>query len=235
MAVEAYQPMSLDSRAAILSQIRQSQTRLEEPVRNKVEAEPIGDTRGDSENLVERFSREAEEAGAQQHHVLREEDAVEVVHQILCDNDASDILAWTSTDLLMGELNKTLIRRGYRLLDAVLPKSADERKVKLGQLAQAQVGVTGALAGIAATGTVVLASGPDRARLAWLLPPVHVVLLSSHSIYPTLSSFFSEREDCVRRSSHVAFVTGPSRTADIEQTLTRGVHGPTNVHIVLVD
>ena len=135
----------------------------------------------------------------------------------------------------MGELNKTLIRRGYRLLDAVLPKSADERKIKLGQLAQAQVGVTGALAGIAATGTVVLASGPDRARLAWLLPPVHVVLLSSHSIYPTLSSFFSGHEDCVRRSSHVAFVTGPSRTADIEQTLTRGVHGPTNVHIVLVD
>ena len=131
----------------------------------------------------------------------------------------------------MGELNKTLIRRGYRLLDAVLPKSADERQVKLGQLAQAKVGVTGALAGIA----VVLASGPDRARLAWLLPPVHVVLLSSHSIYPTLSSFFSGHEECVRRSSHVAFVTGPSRTADIEQTLTRGVHGPTDVHIVLVD
>ena len=55
MAVEAYQLMSLDSRAAILSQIRQSQTRLEEQVRNKVQAEPISDTRGDSENLVERL------------------------------------------------------------------------------------------------------------------------------------------------------------------------------------
>ena len=74
--------MSLDSRAAILSQIRQSQTRLEEQVGNRVQAEPIGETRGDSENLVERFRREAEVAGAQQHRVLGQEDAVEVVHQI---------------------------------------------------------------------------------------------------------------------------------------------------------
>ena len=118
--------MSLDSRAAILSQIRQSQTRLEEQVRNKVQADPIFDTPGDSENLVERFSQEAEVAGAQQHRVLGQEDAVEVVHQILCDNDASDILAWNSTDPLIGQLNKTLIQRGYRVLDAVLPKSADE-------------------------------------------------------------------------------------------------------------
>jgi L-lactate dehydrogenase complex protein LldG len=68
----------------------------------------------------------------------------------------------------------------------------------------------------------------------WLLPPLHVVVLPSPFLYPTLSAFVMAH-DLVGHSSHVALVTGPSRTADIEQTLTIGVHGPKQVHIVLLD
>ena len=62
-----------------------------------------------------------------------------------------------------------------------------------------------------------------------------MVVLHSSLVHPTLSVFMGECDELVRCSSHVAFVTGPSRTADIEQTLTIGVHGPKEVHILLVD
>jgi L-lactate dehydrogenase complex protein LldG len=78
-------------------------------------------------------------------------------------------------------------------------------------------------------------SGPSRPRLASLLPPVHVALVSKRALYPTMAAFFSAHPNIVREGSNLVFITGPSRTADIEQTLTLGVHGPRQVHVVLVE
>jgi L-lactate dehydrogenase complex protein LldG len=61
-----------------------------------------------------------------------------------------------------------------------------------------------------------------------------VVVLSIHRIHATLADFLAAHVDDVPRTAHLAIVTGPSRTADIELTLTRGVHGPKDVHIVIV-
>jgi L-lactate dehydrogenase complex protein LldG len=84
--------------------------------------------------------------------------------------------------------------------------------------------------GLADTGSVVLLSS-DEPRARSLLPEVHVVHLRADRILPGLEALFEALGTDL--PSSVAVVTGPSRSADIEQTLTVGVHGPAEVHIVL--
>ena len=92
-------------------------------------------------------------------------------------------------------------------------------------------GVSRALYGLADTGSVVLASSPDEPRARSLLPAVHVSLLDEDRILPGLAELFDALGG--ELPSALAIVTGPSRSADIEQKLVVGVHGPGEVHVVL--
>jgi len=101
--------------------------------------------------------------------------------------------------------------------------------------ATAAVGVTGANFAFAATGTVVLESTAEDIRLATTLPEHHVVLLDPAKILeddlaavPHLRTFHQNNP-----RNYLAYITGPSRTADIERVLTIGVHGPKQLHILL--
>ena len=93
-------------------------------------------------------------------------------------------------------------------------------------------GVSPASYGVAATGSVVLAASPEEPRARHLLPEVHVSLLREDRIVSDLEDLFAAlgRE----LPSALAIVTGPSRSADIEQRLVVGVHGPREVHVVLI-
>jgi L-lactate dehydrogenase complex protein LldG len=93
-------------------------------------------------------------------------------------------------------------------------------------------GVSTALYGLADTGSVVLAASPEEPRARSLLPAVHVSLLHEDRILPDLASLFAAIGDDL--PSALAIVTGPSRSADIEQQLAVGVHGPGEVHVVLL-
>lgn len=93
-------------------------------------------------------------------------------------------------------------------------------------------GVSQAEYGLADTGSVVLAAGPDEPRSRHLLPEVHVSLLAEERILPGLAELF--RAVGGDLPSALAIVTGPSRSADIEQRLVVGVHGPREVHVVLL-
>jgi L-lactate dehydrogenase complex protein LldG len=94
------------------------------------------------------------------------------------------------------------------------------------------VGVSRALYGLADTGSVVLAASPEEPRGRSLLPRVHVSELREADILPGLDELFAALGTDL--PSALAIVTGPSRSADIEQILTIGVHGPAEVHVVLV-
>ncbi len=96
-----------------------------------------------------------------------------------------------------------------------------------------RVGVTGALTGIAETGSIVVVSGKGRPLTASLLPQVHIALLKTSSLVPTLEDALRRPE--IRAASASVIITGPSRTADIEMTLTIGVHGPGELIVFLID
>ena len=93
-------------------------------------------------------------------------------------------------------------------------------------------GVSTALYGLADTGSVVLAASPEEPRARSLLPAVHVTLLREDRILPGLDELFAVLGADL--PSALAIVTGPSRSADIEQKLVIGVHGPGEVHVVLL-
>jgi L-lactate dehydrogenase complex protein LldG len=97
------------------------------------------------------------------------------------------------------------------------------------------VGVTGAFAAIAETGTLVLASGPDTPATTSLLPETHIAMVNAGSIVPHMEDAFAlSRESFGQLPRSITFVSGPSRTADIDQTIVVGAHGPSRVHIILV-
>ena len=95
------------------------------------------------------------------------------------------------------------------------------------------VGITYAQAGIAETGTLVLDSSVERNRLVSLVPPVHIAILDASRIYTTLAQTLEVLQRRGELSPAITFITGPSRTADIELTLTIGVHGPQELHVIV--
>ena len=91
--------------------------------------------------------------------------------------------------------------------------------------------------GIAATGTCVVATDDEETRLATMLPEISIIVLNASDIVPDLpdiATFLRERQT-VGRASYTSFITGPSRTADIERVSAIGVHGPLELVIVLVE
>ncbi len=97
------------------------------------------------------------------------------------------------------------------------------------------VGITSADYALSDTGTMVMIASPAEARLVSLLPPVHVAVFPASRMLTGLDELFTLIPDPARITSSMVMITGPSRTADIEQILVRGVHGPGEVHVVIVD
>jgi L-lactate utilization protein LutC len=100
--------------------------------------------------------------------------------------------------------------------------------------AAADVGITSADYALADTGTLVLFSSGEEARMISLLPPVHVAVLPKQRILTGLDELLALVPMPAERSSSMVLITGPSRTADIEQILVRGVHGPGDIHVIVV-
>lgn len=95
------------------------------------------------------------------------------------------------------------------------------------------VGISTVQAAIAETGTLVLDSTRERHRLVSLVPPVHIAIVRASQIYRTLSEVLSLIRKDKEISPAVTFITGPSRTADIELTLAIGVHGPQELYVII--
>jgi len=98
----------------------------------------------------------------------------------------------------------------------------------------ADIGISGVEFGIAETGSVFQDGYDIATRLVTILPPLHVVFLPSANIVPGITEAF----EIISRSfdrGYIGFITGPSRTADIERVLTIGVHGPSRFAIIAVD
>ena len=172
--------------------------------------------------LTKTFCTAAEAVGAEVASVAGVEAVMDYVKQLATGPVIVPQFA-TGTRLGLASVLKT---GGIELVQSDLRQGA----------AAAAVGVTGANFAFAATGTVVLESTAEDIRLASTLPEHHVVLLDPAKILvddlaavPYLRTFH-QNSPC----NYLAYITGPSRTADIERVLTIGVHGPKQLHILLL-
>jgi L-lactate dehydrogenase complex protein LldG len=100
--------------------------------------------------------------------------------------------------------------------------------------ATSDFGITSADYALSDTGTLVMLSSLEEARMISLLPPVHIAVVSRERILTGLDELFTLVPNPAEVSSSMVLITGPSRTADIEQILVRGVHGPGEIHVVVV-
>jgi L-lactate dehydrogenase complex protein LldG len=101
--------------------------------------------------------------------------------------------------------------------------------------ASAGVGITSADYVLADTGTLVMLSSAEEARVISLLPPAHLAIVSSRRILSGLDELLTLLPNPAAQTSSMVLITGPSRTADIEQILVRGVHGPGEIYAVIVE
>lgn len=101
--------------------------------------------------------------------------------------------------------------------------------------AGADIGITSVDYALAATGSFVMISSASEARLISLLPPAHIAIFPRSLILANLDQLLSILPKPAEQTSSMVLITGPSRTADIEQILVRGVHGPGEVCAVIVD
>lgn len=170
--------------------------------------QPVGTAAPSPGDLLERFSRELTALGGTVER-LSAAALADRLRAFLAEKGASQALADETAAPFLGEA--AVLRP-----DPSLP-----------------LGVTGALCAIAETGSLVLTSLADQALTASLLPPVHAVILKASQMAATVAEALARPE--VRRAAAGVIITGPSRTADIEMTLTIGVHGPGELRVFLVD
>ena len=177
---------------------------------------------------VDQFIKELTRIGGKAHAASDLGHAAEIFATILKEYDDARLRVRWSTPL-----TESLDREAAELLPAL----STEEVIRL--CSAAQIGLTEADYGIAETGSLVLESGPGRSRLASLLPPVHIAILPESRILPSLVSFTERYADLketarLKDMACLTFISGPSRTADIEMTLTLGVHGPQALHTIIL-
>jgi L-lactate dehydrogenase complex protein LldG len=198
-------------------------------------AVPLGAEPHDRAELLARFRAEWQALAGHVHEAVSVADVTDVVAAVCRPRQARHVLAWSEAAIGLDGLDEALMRRGLALDRGMVPRDPVERAARMESLGGIQVGLTGADALLAESGSVVVVSGPGRGRLASLLPPVHIAIARAAKIYYSLEHLLAAEPALGTAGSNFVSISGPSRTADIEMTLTRGVHGPGEVHVILMD
>jgi iron-sulfur cluster protein len=235
--------------------------------------------------LIERFSLEAEKAGARVYKVSAPQDAIDLILRIAREKEARLIVKSKSMVSEEIGLNNSLEKAGLQVVETDLgewiiqlagdrpshitapalhltkekiaevlsrklgrPVPADAREiVRLARkemrkhFIQADIGISGANLAVAESGTLVIISNEGNVRLATSLPPVHIALITAEKFVETLEEAtvlikaLTVASAGKKLTAYVSFITGPSSTTDIEKENVVGVHGPQEVHIVILD
>ncbi|MCM3901200.1 MAG: lactate utilization protein [Pyrinomonadaceae bacterium] len=177
-------------------------------------------------SLVEIFGKNLEAVGGHCIVARSEAEVVEALNGIISSLQDSPLRGRTIA-LSNAPLLESLMSRIEVGVDqiAVLPGTAE--------LFGYDVGISSAQAAIAETGTLMLDSEAERHRLVSLVPPVHIAIVDAADICLTLGEALAAAEQGGELSPTITFITGPSRTADIELTLAIGVHGPQELYVIV--
>jgi L-lactate dehydrogenase complex protein LldG len=236
----------MSSREAFLERVRQSLQTGQQPhhpgaasVQNGAAVSLVQE----GEDLAARLQRELEGVGGHVARLRHAAEAAQYVTRLAEEKGAEVVVRWQSDLLDTLEIDDALQAVGTEVHVASPPseaEAADRRQELRDLLARADLGLSGVDAVIAETGTLMLTAQPGQMRGVSLLPPVHIAVARTDQVVAT----FADALRTVRQSgedmqqnltSCISFVTGPSRTGDIELKLTVGVHGPGELHLVLLD
>lgn len=236
----------MSSREAFLERVRQALQTGRQPHQAEAASAANGEVVSlvnAGEDLAARLQRELEGVGGSVARVKHVAEAAQYVTRLAKEKGAEVVVRWQSDLLDTLEIDDALKAGGASVHTASPPSEADathRRQEMRDLLARADLGLSGVDVVIAETGTLMLTAQPGQMRGVSLLPPVHVAVARTDQVVAT----FADALRTVRQAgegvqqnltSCISFVTGPSRTGDIELKLTVGVHGPGELHLVLLD
>lgn len=202
--------------------------------------------------LLVQLQQELEAAGGVVAHVHSAPEAVAYITRLAQQKDVHLVVRWQSKLLETLEVDEALHQQGITVHTTALPSGTvageaisttamTTRHQELRSLlARADLGLSGVDYVIAETGTLVLMARAGQMRGVSLLPPVHVAVARTSQVIATLADYLLLTQTAEADLQHyltscVSFVTGPSRTGDIELKLTIGVHGPGELHLVVLN
>jgi L-lactate dehydrogenase complex protein LldG len=206
-----------DTRADILSALRSK-------VRKEQVHPPVWQSRRQFDDLAARFAGALASVGGEVIQAESLDTALAKLGELLHALDARRVVANDEPPLS----DRDLPARWPEIEWHIVGRTAGDLRAFS---ASADVGLSGADAALAETGSVVVSSGPSKSRLATLLPPVHVALVSTAQLATDIFTWTAARQK--PRPASTTVITGPSKTADIEQVLAIGVHGPGRFVVIL--
>lgn len=190
-----------------------------------------------SEDLCQAFGAEAAAVGGQVSIVEGIEAARQELGSLLDRESPKSAFCWRHPLLDRLELGELLRQRSIQAIDVDAISSLPEEQQRQQALA-AECGITSCDFAVAETGSLTMCSRPGQERMASLLPPWHVAIVAESQIVPDLFDVFERigraGESPPELPSNVTFITGPSKTGDIELELTTGVHGPGVWRLIVV-
>lgn len=180
-------------------------------------------------DLVALFRTRAQAVSAVVHGPVGKAGVVRTVAGIASGHAARTFVAWDD----IPRVPEALVEAGLERVPSNWVESA--RGDRFAAYRHVDLGVTGSSAALAESGSVVLVHGPGRPRMASLIPDVHVALVDVSTIHHSLARWAASDPRAPSDTANLVVVSGPSRTGDIELVLNLGVHGPRNLHLVLID
>lgn len=184
--------------------------------------------------LVARWQSEFAALGGHAYGPFAPAAAIAQTLALLMARGVTSVTAWEDHSLPAPDLSQTLTAAGVEVIHTQHQTEGDA--ASRAQLARTALGITSALAGLADSGSVVVASGHGQARATSLAPPIYLAFLRTTDIYSDLPTWMAQQgASLLPQTANLVIITGPSRTADIELTLVVGVHGPGEIHVILID
>ncbi len=171
--------------------------------------------------LFDTFKLRAEAVSAEVHRFPQKSEALDFILQYVQTADAGAL--WADCPFLAGLDKQLSLRRS--------PASASTSPAR--RLPATKIGISQLDWAMANTGTLVQDAAPVDRRLVSTLPSIHIAVIETDRLVPDMPALFSKIRP--EQTNYISFITGPSRTADIERVLTIGVHGPEKLIIVFVD
>ena len=188
--------------------------------------------------LLERFAETAQLRGWQLGRAADPEEAIGYITALAAEREVSQAARSAEEVFDLLPLDAALENQGITTATIAWEETKSRADLRE-QIIQSGMGITGADYAVSETGSVVIVPRRGLSRLVSLVPPIHIALVRPPDLVATLDDVFLFRRLEYYRSGgapdrYLNFITGPSRTADIEQRLVVGVHGPKEVHLILL-
>jgi L-lactate dehydrogenase complex protein LldG len=198
--------------------------------KHNMSIEPDNNPGWEQQKLIDIFTNEFDKVNGLAKIVNNADEIRKYLSTVTTEHHSKSFIVWDTA-----LIKRLKVIEYLKTSDLTVVESHNKKQVE-----EADIGITEADYAIADSGTLVLFSDPSKPRLTSLIAPLHIAILDPKKIVRNIFDLFQmigheyhEELDSKRIMSCITFITGPSRTADIELNLTLGVHGPKELHVLI--